>query len=46
MCRHMVNGYTKGACKPHMSSYADALDLDAKGPDHVGDADVLLSYSW
>ena len=46
VCRHMVNGYTKGACMHHMSSYTDALDLDGKGPDHVGDADVLLSYSW
>ena len=43
---HMVHGYTKTACKHHKSSYADYLDLDQMGADHVGDATALLSYSW
>ena len=42
----MVNGYAMEACVHHKSSYTDALDKDNKGPEHVGDASVLLSYSW
>ena len=42
----MVHGFTKQACEHHRSSYADALDKDERGADHVGDAIALLSYSW
>ena len=46
MCSHMVDGYTEGACARHTSSYVDALDLDAKGPDRVDDASMLSSFFW
>ena len=42
----MVHGYSKEACRSHLSSYVDGLHLDGMGSEHVGDADALLSYSW
>ena len=39
---HMVNGHVKQYTEEHKTSYVDALD----GEDHVGEATVLLSYSW
>ena len=43
---YMVHGYIKDASEHHKSSYADALDTDQRGEDHVGDAIALRSYSW